>query len=197
MAITPLRDNSSQTNPMRRMFSSRSSLLKPSPFERWVRTTSPSSTSTLAFNRRSRCSNRFEIVLLPAPDIPVNQSVNPSCMAHDRSVGRKMDAAFFLGALFPPPAPRPLVFTRAHGARAWRASDAGISAGIKRMHRDVVFPDVSFHLLGSPVGQRTDFNAAVGLFYFRHGSAARRLRAPQPRRPGPQTAQFTRQRTDF
>src|ERR1700677_4838376 len=77
MAITPLRESSSQTNPMRRIFSSRSSLLKPRPLERYVRTTSPSSTSTLAPQSRNLCSRSFAVVLLPAPDIPVSHTVNP------------------------------------------------------------------------------------------------------------------------
>src|ERR1035438_3626540 len=80
MAITEFLDKSSQTKPIRRMFSSRSSLLNPRPFERWVRTTSPSRTSTLAPVPRRRSARRCEMVLLPAPDIPVNQTVNPLCM---------------------------------------------------------------------------------------------------------------------
>src|SRR5271167_129207 len=61
------------------MFSSRSSLLKLSPLERLVRTTSPSSTSTLHPRARKRCARRTDAVLLPAPDIPVSQIVDPGC----------------------------------------------------------------------------------------------------------------------
>jgi hypothetical protein len=46
MAQLPDRAMSLATNPMRRMFVSRSSFEKPSPFDRCVRTSSPSSVST-------------------------------------------------------------------------------------------------------------------------------------------------------
>src|SRR5581483_8308894 len=80
MATTPLRESSSQTNPMRRIFSSRSSLLKPRSLHKCVRTTSPSKTSTLAPQSRSRHSRSLAMVLLPAPERPVSQTVNPLCM---------------------------------------------------------------------------------------------------------------------
>src|SRR5436305_9146332 len=74
---TPFRESRSATKEMRRMLVSRSSLEKPSPFERFSRTTSPSSTSTFEPRARSSTSTRWEIVVLPAPESPVNQSVNP------------------------------------------------------------------------------------------------------------------------
>src|SRR5215470_17857041 len=62
---------------MRRMFVSRSSFEKPSPLLRWVRTSSPSSSSTrrpcAAIRSRTACAS----VDLPTPDRPVNHSVNP------------------------------------------------------------------------------------------------------------------------
>src|SRR5215210_81361 len=74
---TPLRESRSATNAIRRILVSRSSLEKPSPLERFSRTTSPSSTSTLEPRSRSSRSTIFEIVVLPAPESPVNQSVKP------------------------------------------------------------------------------------------------------------------------
>src|ERR1035438_1616968 len=94
MAITPLRASNSQTKPMRRMFSSRSSLLKPSPFDRWVRTTSPSSTSTRAPNWRSCNSSSREMVLLPAPLMPVNHNVKPLCISFGSASAREIKMMF-------------------------------------------------------------------------------------------------------
>src|SRR5262245_1553161 len=62
---------------MRRMLVSRSSFEKPRPFERFSRTTSPSSTSTREPRFRSSSSTILEMVVLPAPESPVNQSVKP------------------------------------------------------------------------------------------------------------------------
>src|SRR5574341_1365517 len=62
---------------MRRILVSRSSLENPNPLLKFVRTTSPSSTSTLpprAFNIGTSCS---VIVDFPAPERPVNQMVQP------------------------------------------------------------------------------------------------------------------------
>src|SRR5512132_3665974 len=59
------------------MFVSRSSLEKPRPLERFSRTTSPSSTSTREPRSRSSFSTICEIVVLPAPESPVNQRVKP------------------------------------------------------------------------------------------------------------------------
>src|SRR5690242_12037118 len=97
---------------MRRMLVSRSSRLKPRPFDRCVRTTSPSSSSTLAPAERRRSTTRSDTVLFPAPDIPVNQSVKPLCMgrfydlldqnvecALDAAVGCEVDAALLVAVL--------------------------------------------------------------------------------------------------
>src|SRR6266403_36481 len=62
---------------MRRMFISRSSLEKPRPFERFVRISSPSRTSTDTPRARNSCSTNPASVVLPAPDNPVNHNVNP------------------------------------------------------------------------------------------------------------------------
>jgi hypothetical protein len=72
-----LDESRSATNAIRRMLVSRSSLEKPRPLERFSRTTSPSSTSTLEPRSRSCSSTIFEIVVLPAPESPVNHSVKP------------------------------------------------------------------------------------------------------------------------
>ena len=98
MATTPLRESNSQTKPMRRTLVSRSSLLKPRPFERFVRTTSPSSNSTRAPASRSRSSRIVEIVLLPAPDMPVSQIVNPLCTLPSQNF-RQQDVHAPRGAL--------------------------------------------------------------------------------------------------
>src|SRR5579863_5596367 len=77
MAATPLRDSKLATKPMRRMLTSRSSLENERPFDKLVRTTSPSRTSTLRPCARSRSATGTDSVDLPAPDMPVNQSVKP------------------------------------------------------------------------------------------------------------------------
>src|SRR5215218_993809 len=77
ITATPLRVRRLATNPMRRTFTLRSSRPKPRPFERFVRTMSPSRTSTRRFLSRSSCSTISEMVVLPAPESPVNHNVNP------------------------------------------------------------------------------------------------------------------------
>src|SRR3954453_20958996 len=74
---TPLRESRSATKAMRRMLVSRSSFENPRPLERFSRTTSPSSTSTREPRLRNSSSTRWEMVVLPAPESPVNQSVKP------------------------------------------------------------------------------------------------------------------------
>src|SRR5579863_9437697 len=140
ITITPWRASNSLTNPMRRMLISRSSLLKPRPFDRWVRTTSPSSTSTAALAARKRASIRLEIVLLPAPESPVNQRTKPLCThatqhllkqnvdgAPRPPIGTEVNAALFRRVLLPPPTSGALVFSRFHGARTGIAADTGVS----------------------------------------------------------------------
>src|SRR5579864_1757962 len=77
MHATPLRVSRPHTKAIRLMLVSRSSLLKPRPLLRCVRTISPSSTSTFRPRALIRSSMASESVLLPAPDRPVNQIVNP------------------------------------------------------------------------------------------------------------------------
>src|SRR4030081_405979 len=70
------------------MLVSRSALENPRPFDRCSRTSSPSSTSTRRPPVRSSSATIAAIVLLPAPDNPVNhrQKPGPSCLtAGDRS----------------------------------------------------------------------------------------------------------------
>src|SRR5215207_7397045 len=74
---TPLRLSKSATKPILRMFVSLSSRLKPKPFERLVRTMSPSRTSTLPNLSLSSLSTISLMVVLPAPERPVNHSVKP------------------------------------------------------------------------------------------------------------------------
>src|SRR5207247_710181 len=73
----PLRVSREATQPMRSMFVSRSSLEKPRPLERCVRTTSPSRYSTHLPASSSLPPTSSAMVDLPAPESPVNQSVNP------------------------------------------------------------------------------------------------------------------------
>src|SRR4051795_4742382 len=59
------------------MLVSRSSFEKPRPLERFSRTTSPSRISSLEPRSRRWPSSSREIVVLPAPESPVNQRVKP------------------------------------------------------------------------------------------------------------------------
>src|SRR4249919_4377462 len=71
---------------MRRMLVSRSSFEKPSPLERFSRTTSPSRISSLEPRSRRCPSSSREMVVLPAPESPVNQRVKPCSPAIGTSV---------------------------------------------------------------------------------------------------------------
>src|ERR1051326_8326445 len=193
MAITPLRESSSQTKPIRRMFSSRSVLLKPNPLDRWVRTMSPSSTSTLAPSSRKRRSSKAALVLLPAPDIPVSQIVKPLC-APDRAVLGKMNPAFLAGVFFPPPSPGSFLFAGLDGPRARRASDAGVSLGVQRMDGNAVLLGIGIDLLAGPIRKRADAQTPVDLFYFADARAGRRLLPAQSASPGAKFAQLVLQR---
>src|SRR3954467_3603995 len=87
IAITPLRESSSQTKPIRRIFSSRSSLENPSPWQSNVLVISPSRTSTLAPPSRSRDATSCESVLLPLPESPVNHKVQPEFISRSSQNG--------------------------------------------------------------------------------------------------------------
>ncbi len=77
ITVPPWRTISLATKPIRRMFVSRSSLEKPSPFERWVRTTSPSSSVTCLPASRRRTDRTAAVVDLPEPLRPVSQMQSP------------------------------------------------------------------------------------------------------------------------
>src|SRR5215207_6173276 len=77
MTPTPFRVRRSATNPILKTLVSLSSRLKVRPLERLVRTMSPSRTSTLPCLVRSSRSTMSAMVVLPAPERPVNHSVNP------------------------------------------------------------------------------------------------------------------------
>src|ERR1035441_7612535 len=193
-AITPLRASNSQTKPMRRTFSSRSSLLKPRPFDRCVRTTSPSSISTRAPNWRSFSSSKREIVLLPAPLMPVNHNVKPLCISfvsataaisRHRTIGGEVNSTFLFGVLFPPPASRSLALAGLNGARTGRATDARVAPRVQRMHRNLVPREVLLHARCAPIGQGTDFHPALGAaLYFGNATAGFALVAAQAGCPG-------------
>src|ERR1035437_6856052 len=207
MAITPLRASNSQTKPMRRTFSSRSSLLKPRPFDRCVRTTSPSSTSTRAPNWRNFSSSRREIVLLPAPLMPVNHNVKPLCISfvspsaaisRHRTIGGEVNSTFLLGVLFPPPASRPLALAGLNGARTGCATDARVAPRVQQMHRNAVLRDVLLHPRRAPIGQGTDFHPAVrAALNFGNGAAGFALVAAQTGGPGLERCEFAPQRAHF
>src|SRR5215213_6861380 len=74
---TPLRVNKSATKPILKTLVSPSSLEKPRPLDRLVLTMSPSRTSILRKRFLSSCSTISDMVVLPAPDRPVNHSVKP------------------------------------------------------------------------------------------------------------------------
>jgi len=76
-ATPPWRTISEATNPMRRTLVFRSSRLKPSSLERFVRTTSPSSSVTWRPCSSSRTLSISAVVVLPAPLNPVNQTQRP------------------------------------------------------------------------------------------------------------------------
>src|ERR1035438_2744488 len=206
-AITSLRDSNSQTKPMRRTFSSRSSLLNPRPFDRCVRTTSPSSTSTRAPNWRNFSSSKREIVLLPAPLMPVNHTVKPLCISivsasaaisRHRAIGGEVNSTLLFGVLFPPPAPSALAFAGLHGARTGRATDARVAPRVQGMHRNLVPRQVLLHARRAPIGQGTDFHPAVGAaLYFGNAAAGFALIAAQAGGPGLEGFQFALQRAHF
>src|SRR5215210_1545020 len=77
MTPTPLRVRRFATKPILRTLMFLSSLEKVRPLERLVLTMSPSRTSTRRSLSRSSCSTISEMVVLPAPERPVNHSVNP------------------------------------------------------------------------------------------------------------------------
>src|SRR3712207_386596 len=152
MTAAPWRVSREATQPIRSMFVSRSSFEKPRPFERWVRTVSPSRYSTMQPRSSSAGPTRCAIVDLPAPERPVNQSVKPPPRTRSDSgcswawmcsVIRLLDqrcvgvgaARELPGA---GPAARALVLARLHGARARDAADRGEAPRVQGVDRDLV-----------------------------------------------------------
>src|SRR5690348_9222948 len=75
--VPPCLTTSPATQPIRRMLRSRCSREKESSLDRWVRTTSPSSTVTGRPSASSPATSASAIVDLPAPDRPVRKTVTP------------------------------------------------------------------------------------------------------------------------
>src|ERR671911_2335131 len=85
---TPCLDSLPATYPMRAMLVSRSSRLKPRPWQRLVRTSSPSSSST-RWPRSARAGASLAATVdLPAPDRPVSQSTKPVSLVMGRCAFR-------------------------------------------------------------------------------------------------------------
>src|SRR5689334_2563398 len=125
---------------MRRMLVSRSSREKPSPLLRCVRTSSPSSTSTGTPRSRSATASRAESVDLPAPESPVNQTVNPSLIPSFLPASGRVQPALDLVAAAP--AARTRVFARRDRAGAVGAADTRVAAVVQRVIRQLVADDV-------------------------------------------------------
>src|SRR5437868_5083753 len=181
----PWRVSRAATQPMRSMFVSRSSFEKPSPGERCVRTTSPSSFSTMRPRRSSSDATRSAIVVLPEPERPVNQSVKPItslCGSRTRSSTRgnpwflrepppSLNASLEASLGVNPaldlvrvgPASRALVLVAAHRPRARDAADGRVARVVQRVVRDLVDVDVRVHALRVPVDERLDLPDVVAL----------------------------------
>src|SRR5688572_26115500 len=161
MTAAPWRLSREATQPMRSMFVSRSSFEKPSPFERCSRTSSPSSHSTSSPRRSSSGRTSSAIVVFPAPERPVNQSVNPLVirLLDQRCVD--VDAAFELVAAGP--AACALVLTRDDGTRAGNTADRRIARVMQRVVRNLVHVDVGLDALRVPVDDRLHLPDAVSL----------------------------------
>src|SRR6266508_4238365 len=131
------------------MFVSRSSFEKPSPFERWVRTASPSRYSTSKPEPSSSGPTICAIVVLPAPESPVNQSVKPlrMCLLWQRGV--VVDPALEL--VRAGPTAGPLLLVRRGRTRARPAADRAVAGVVERVVRDLVGRDERLQpLLVSP-----------------------------------------------
>src|SRR6266566_5143496 len=191
------------------MFVSRSSLEKPRPFERWVRTTSPSRYSTLWSFFSSSAPTSSAIVDLPAPDKPVNQSVNPerdwsSCPRSGPVEGvwgnREVSPAklaslirllrFDVNAAFQfvraGPAAGALLLVGRGRPRAGDAADRAVAGLVQRVVWNLVDLDVGPDALLVPVRQRVELPdpVAVRPLQLRRRRAARRLVAADAGDPG-------------
>src|SRR5262245_34427333 len=145
---------------MRSMFVSRSSFEKPSPFDRCVRTTSPSRYSTTRPRRSSSGPTISAIVVLPAPERPVNQRVKPlrMCLLQWRVF---MDPALQL--VRPGPAACPLLLVGGDRPRAGNAADRAVARLVERVVGNLVDGDVRPYPLLVPVRERVHLPDAVAL----------------------------------
>ena len=160
-STAPARVRRLATQPMRPMLVSRSSLENPRPFDRWVRTTSPSRYSTSAPRLSSSGPTSSAMVVLPVPDRPVNHRVEAAC---DRSLTlallrgerpRSMSAVRWwgprerghvqpaLGLLGVRPAAGARVLARPDRARAVGAADRREALVVERVVGDVVGEQVA------------------------------------------------------
>src|ERR671934_784509 len=165
ITAAPWRVSRDATQPMRSMLVSRSSFEKPRPLERCSRTSSPSSHSTSRPRRSSSGRTSSAMVVFPAPERPVNHSVNPlrpfSVIALLDQWGVDVNAAFELLGAGPPAGP--LALPRLHGPRARDAPDRRVPGVVQRVVRDLVDVDVGLDVLRVPVDERLDLPHAVPL----------------------------------
>src|SRR6267142_2552403 len=200
------------------MFVSRSSLEKPRPFERWVRTTSPSRYSTWCSFFSSSAPTSSAIVDLPAPESPVNQSVNPLAIRllspsgtwsravsgdlvprHGRGPGRagqRVGVNPALELVGAGPAACALLLVGRRRAGAWDAADRAVPGLVQRVERNLVDLDVGPDALLVPVGERVELPDPVALrpLQLRGRRAARRLVAANAGDPGVVRAERFEQR---
>src|SRR6266540_1898682 len=165
------------------MFVSRSSFEKPSPFERWVRTASPSRYSTSKPEPSSSGPTICAIVVLPAPESPVNQSVKPlrMCLLWQRGV--VVDPALEL--VRAGPTAGPLLLVRRGRTRARPAADRAVAGVVERVVRDLVGRDERLQPLLVPVRERMELPDVVALrpLELRDAGAARGLISADARDP--------------
>src|SRR5215469_9335083 len=109
---------------MRRMLVSRSSFEKPRPFDRLVRTSSPSRTSAWRPRSASSACSMLATVDLPAPERPVSHTTQPFRSSvtdsvlpfgPDQAVLGQVQTALLDVGLLPPPPASALVLTRLDG----------------------------------------------------------------------------------
>src|SRR5579859_3302123 len=190
---------------MRRMLVSRSSLEKPRPFERCVRTSSPSSSSECRPRRVSSVCRAFAMVDLPAPDRPVNQTTNPwliallpgfAAMPSPCSCFPPVDAALLHLALLPPPPSRALVLARLRRSRAGGAADRRVAALVEGVVGHLVLADIRPHLVRRPRRERRHLGDSAMLVIggdHRSGGAGRHLGPADAGDPRVITSQRTSQ----
>src|SRR5215471_12622748 len=205
---------------MRRMLVSRSSFEKPRPFERLVRTSSPSRTSAWRPRSASSACSRLAIVDLPAPERPVSQITKPNSLpprgggpgsgrtvfpssisalrlCSDQAAVGQVQPTLLDVRLLPPPAARALVLARRDRPGARRAADGCVATFVQRVVVQPVLPDVRPDLVPTPCDQRRDLRDAavrrIGLDH-RRAPPAGGLIPPQPRHPRVESRQRAGQR---